>query len=80
MTSSLRSPDEERRSRDDLRALFEQAYTLVSPFFEPENSWSGRPLETLAFHTLRDRLPELSEADARHLVAAVGRAWRERKA
>lgn len=68
----------ERRQNPRLRALFEQAYTIIAPFYDRENTWLGRPQSSLAYHTLRDRLPEISEEDAHIIVLAVARAWRER--
>lgn len=68
----------ERRQNPRLRALFEQAYELVAPFYDSAQTWAGRPLNGLAFHTLRDRMPELSEEEAHLIVVAVARAHRER--
>lgn len=68
----------ERRQNPRLRALFEQAYALIAPFYARENTWLGRPQTSLAYHTLRDHLPELSEEEAHIIVLAVARAWRER--
>jgi len=68
----------ERRHNIRLRALFEQAYELIAPFYDSEQTWAGRPLNGLAFHTLRDRMPELSETEAHLIVVAVARARWER--
>ena len=68
----------ERRQNSKLRELFEQAYALIAPFYDRKNSWFGQPQNNLAYHTLRDRLPELSEEEAHIIVQAVARAWHER--
>lgn len=68
----------ERRQNSRLRELFEQAYELIAPFYDDSQTWGHRPLNGLAFHTLRDRMPELTEAEAHIIVVAVARAWSER--
>ncbi|MCB1900705.1 hypothetical protein [Cognatazoarcus halotolerans] len=68
----------ERRKNMRLRELFEQAYELIAPFYDDEQTWGGHPLNGFAFHTLRDRMPELSEAEAHIIVIAAARAKGER--
>ena len=68
----------ERRKNTRLRELFEQAYELIAPFYDNEQTWGGQPLNGLAFHMLRDHMPELSEAEAHIIVIAAARAKRER--
>ena len=49
------------------------------PFYDSGRTWGGRPLNGLAFHTLRDRMPELSEEEAHIVVIALARAFEERR-
>jgi hypothetical protein len=72
------TPGAERRQNTQLRELFEQAYALIAPFYDVDQAWLGRPQTSLAYHTLRDQLPQLSAEEAHIIVVAVGRAWRER--
>jgi hypothetical protein len=68
----------ERRQNHRLRELFEQAYALIAPFYECDRTWLGQPQTSLAYHTLREQLPELSPAEAHLIVVAVARAWHQR--
>ena len=77
MTDIPQSGD--RRQNPRLRALFDQAYALIAPFYDSGQTWGGRPLNGLAFHTLRDRMPELSEEEAHIVVIALARAFEERR-
>lgn len=70
----------ERRSNPELRVIFEQAYVLIEPFLDPNSSWGGHAMELLALRTVRDGFPQLSVEQARVLVVASVRVWRERRA
>ncbi|MBK7900658.1 MAG: hypothetical protein KA603_01460 [Azonexus sp.] len=71
--SGKERPD--RRRRPELRELFESAYRLVEPFFDPATGWGGRSLDHLAFRLLRENFPALSAEDVRVVVAAAHRVY-----
>lgn len=68
----------ERRQNPELRDLFETAYHLVEPFFDPEAGWAGRSLEHLAFRVLRDNFPELSGDQVHAVVVSAQRVYIQR--
>lgn len=70
-------PDE-RRKDHRLRAVFESAYILVEPFFDPQTGWGGHTLEHLAFRVIRENFPDLSSADVHVLVVAAHRVFIDR--
>jgi len=61
-----RRPD--RRTEHYLREVFERAYDVLSPFMDPKNSWGGQVTGRLAYHAVRDWIPELPPEAARILV------------
>lgn len=63
-----RQPD--RRTEHQLRDIFERVYDVLAPFMDPKNSWGGQSPSRLAFHTVRDRFPELPAEAVRVLVEA----------
>ena len=65
----------ERRGKPQLRAIFVQAYEVLAPFFDPVNSWGGRPHEHLAYRALHEQFPGLSNQDVFTLVAAARRVF-----
>lgn len=78
MTDSRSSPAVERRQNTALRALFEEAYRCIEPCLDPKQTWGGVPLELLAYRTLREAYPNLDRQEARLLVRASVRVFRER--
>ena len=68
----------ERRQNTKLRELFEQAYESIVPFLDPTQTWSGAPLEFLAFRMLREAHPELSVLEVRQLLSASVRVYKAR--
>ena len=78
MTGQQLPPDDERRQNLRLRAVFEAAYGLVEPFFDPASGWGGHSLEHLAFRVIRENFPELSSTDVHVLVVAAHRVYIER--
>jgi hypothetical protein len=68
----------ERRQNPRLRALFEEAYLRIEPCLDPKQTWGGLPLEILAFRTLREAYPDLPSQEARLLVRAAVRVFRQR--
>lgn len=65
----------ERRGNPQLRSIFVQAYEVLAPFFDPANSWGGRPHEHLAYRALHEQFPGLSNQDVFTLVAAARRVF-----
>lgn len=78
MTGQQLPADGERRQNQRLRAVFEAAYGLVEPFFDPTSGWGGHSLEHLAFRVIRENFPELSSTDVHVLVVAAHRVYIER--
>jgi len=76
MTSANNST--ERRRNDEYRAVFEGAYERVEPFIDPANSWSGQPLEFLAFGVLRENFPQVSSDELNGFFSAAKRVFTER--
>ncbi len=72
-------PSVERRADEGLRAIFEEAYEIIRPFFDEANSWAGRTHEHLAFRTLRERYPALTEVQVYAIVSAGKRVFGEQK-
>lgn len=68
----------ERRRNTALRELFDTAYTLIEPFFDPDAGWGGHSLEHLAFRVLRDNFPALSSAEVHTVIAAAHRIYIQR--
>lgn len=70
----------ERRLRPQLRMIFERAYELVYPFFDPQNTWAGHTLEHLAFRNLRESFPQLDAQEVEEIVAAAQQVYVTRHA
>ncbi len=68
----------ERRSNLKLRAMFDSAYAMVEPFFDPNAGWGGHSLEHLAFRVLRDNFSDLSSEEIHAIVVAAHRVYIER--
>ncbi|AUL99379.1 MAG TPA: hypothetical protein PKM39_02030 [Pseudothauera hydrothermalis] len=67
----------ERRKYHHVRAIFEDAYQLISPFFAKENRWGNATLDHLAYRVLRENYPELSFEEVHVLVVAAKRVFTE---
>lgn len=68
----------DRRHDETLRQMFEDAYPLIEPFFDPATGWGGHSLEHLAFRVLRDNFPALSSAQLHTIVVIAHRVFIER--
>ncbi len=66
---------EDRRQAPQLREIFESAYELVAPFFDPANSWNGQSLEHLAFRVMRENYPKISSDEIHVFLAAAKRVY-----
>lgn len=71
-------PPAERRRNLYLREVFDTAYAMIEPFFDPEQGWSGHSLEHLAFRVLRENFPDLASEDVRTVVIVAHRIYIER--
>jgi len=69
----------ERRQELQLREVFDSAYPLVEPFFDPANSWGGQTLEHLAFRVMREHYPQVSGDEIYVFISAAKRVYNERK-
>ena len=72
------NPTDERRQNTKLRAMFDTAYVMLEPFFDPEQGWAGHSLEHLAFRILRENFSELSSEEVHSVVVAAHRVYIER--
>ena len=70
----------ERRQHLQLREVFDSAYPLVEPFFDPANSWGGQTLEHLAFRVMREHYPQVSGDEIYVFISAAKRVYNEGKA
>ncbi|MCX8144989.1 MAG: hypothetical protein N3C59_01480 [Azovibrio sp.] len=77
-TSVSPTPQPDRRQNKQLREIFEHAYAMVEPFFDPNAGWGGHSLEHLAFRVLRENFPQLSSEDVHAIVVAAHRVYIER--
>lgn len=68
----------ERRQNLRLRGVFDEAYDRISPFPDPRQTWSGMPLERLAYRMPRDNYPDLSTGEVHALITASVRVYRTR--
>lgn len=68
----------ERRKHLRVREVFDEAITLIEPFFAPENQWGSRSLDHLAYRTLRDHYPDMSYDEVHVLVVAARRVFGSR--
>jgi hypothetical protein len=73
-------PYVERRIHPRLRELFERAYDLVLPFFDPVNRWGDASLDHLAYRVLRENFPQLSSEEVEEVVLAAHRVYVTRHA
>ncbi|NMG35813.1 hypothetical protein GRF61_15300 [Azoarcus sp. TTM-91] len=71
--ATLQSDRQERRRYLNVREIFEEASTLVAPFFAPENRWANVTLDHLAYRVVRDHYPDLSFEEVHVLVVAARR-------
>lgn len=71
------TPSENRRQNTKLRTLFDTAYAMIEPFFDPDQGWGGHSLEHLAFRVLRENFSELSGEEVHTIVVAAHRVYIE---
>ena len=72
------APVQDRRRNTKLRAMFDTAYVMIEPFFDPAQGWGGHSLEHLAFRVLRENFSELSSEEVHTIVVAAHRVYIER--
>jgi hypothetical protein len=68
-------PAAERRVNLRLRQVFVEAYDVLEPFFDPDNTWGGHTHEHLAYRALHERFPELSSEEVLIIVVAAKRVF-----
>lgn len=68
----------DRRQNLGLRRIFDDAYVLIEPFFDPATGWGGHALEHLAFRVLREHYPQLAGHEVRTLIVAAMRVYSAR--
>ncbi len=68
----------ERRANTRLRGIFDTAYAMIEPFFDPAQGWGGHSLEHLAFRVLRDNFPELSSEEVHTVIVVAHRVYIEK--
>lgn len=72
------APSHERRHNQGLRQVFDTAYAMIEPFFDPEQGWAGHSLEHLAFRVVRENFAQLSSEEVHAIVVAAHRVYIER--
>lgn len=77
LTGNAGHPAEDRRTNARLRSLFDTAYVMIEPFFNPDQGWAGHSLEHLAFRVLRENFPDLSGEEVHTIVVAAHRVYIE---
>lgn len=65
----------DRRENASLRLIFDSAYLMIEPFFDPNAGWAGRSLEHLAFRVLRENFPSLSDSEVHTIITAAHRVY-----
>lgn len=68
----------ERRQNLALRNVFDTAYAMIEPFFDPDQGWAGHSLEHLAFRVLRENFPGFSSEEVHAIVVSAQRVYIER--
>lgn len=76
--AGLRSLDDERRRSLRLRTVFESAFAMIEPFFDPAQGWGGQSLEHLAFRVVRENFSELTSQEVHSLIVAAHRVYIQR--
>lgn len=71
------APAVERRQHLELREVFDEAYDVLEPFFNPDNTWSGHTHEHLAYRAIHERFPRLTGEQVLILVTAAKRVFAE---
>lgn len=71
------APASERRQHLELREIFNEAYDVLEPFFNPDNMWSGHTHEHLAYRAIHERFPRLTGEQVLILVTAAKRVFAE---
>ncbi|MDD5177049.1 MAG: hypothetical protein PHQ05_11575 [Sterolibacterium sp.] len=70
---------DDRRQQLLLREVFDKAYMLIEPFFDPGNQWGGKTLEHLAFRVMREHFPQVSSDEIYVFIEAAKRVYSERQ-
>ena len=78
MAEQATGAGQDRRRNTKLRGLFDTAYVMIEPFFDPAQGWGGHSLEHLAFRVLRENFSELSSEEVHIIVVAAHRVYIER--
>jgi hypothetical protein len=78
MSEQVTSEAGERRRNLRLRTVFETAFVMIEPFFDPAQGWGGQSLEHLAFRVVRENFPELTGEEVHSLVVAAHRVYIDR--
>lgn len=65
----------EQRRNLRLRGLFDTAYAMIEPFFDPDAGWGGHSLEHLAFRVLRENFTELTSEEVHSIIVAAHRIY-----
>ena len=77
-----RSNDEgtERRLRYRQRTVFDSAFVMLEPFFDPAAGWSGLPLQHVIFRVVHENYPELTSEEVHSMAGALLRAYQNQSA
>lgn len=67
----------ERRTRPDLRQIFEDVVAKAAPFFRKRDGLNGGATEYWAARVIHEAHPELSHNDIKILINAASRYFQE---
>ena len=68
----------DRRQDLRLRSVFDEAFVMIEPFFDPDHGWGGMSLEHLAYRIVRENFPQLSAEEVHLVVVIAHRVYIER--
>ncbi len=68
----------DRRQQHNLRAIFEQAYSLCVPYLDPARGINGHPLTRHVGIVLREHYPALTGQDMVVLISTLQSTFRVR--
>lgn len=76
--SGYGSDANDRRRNQRLRTVFDTAFVMIEPFFDPAQGWGGHSLEHLAFRVVRENFPDLTGEEVHAMVVAAHRVYIDR--
>lgn len=72
MTTLSQVHTADRRSNERLRTIYEDASERLHHLFRDQDDWAGSSIDYVALRLVHERYRELSAAEVRALVSAIG--------